>query len=436
MPREIRADAVGKSQRTWGAGTTVPPITRADCEELDRADPLRTFRDRFHLPSGLIYLDGNSLGAMPKSVPARIARLLEQEWGDDLIRGWTKDGWMELPHAVGTKIGSLIGAGEDETVVADSTSVNLFKVLGAALRLRPDRRVILSERTNFPTDLYIAQGLASMMGSGYALRTVERSEIEAALGPDIAVVMLTHADYRTGRLWDMRRITTLAHQVGALTAWDFSHSVGVVPLDFDGDEADFAVGCGYKYLCGGPGAPAFLTIARRHLRRVAMPLTGWLGHAEPFAFESSFRAAEGIARARVGTPPILSLVALEVGVDLVREATVPALRAKSIRQTELFAALAAQELDGFGFALASPAAADERGSQVSLRHERGWPITQALTAANVIGDFRAPDIVRFGFAPLYVRCVDVWDAVATLKRIMQERQWDQPQFRAAPIGVT
>jgi kynureninase len=221
-----------------------------------------------------------------------------------------------------------------------------------------------------------------------------------------------------------------------LTVWDFSHSVGVVPLDFDGDEADFAVGCGYKYLCGGPGAPAFLTIARRHLRQVAMPLTGWLGHAEPFAFESSFRAAEGIARARVGTPPILSLVALEVGVDLVREATVPALRAKSIRQTELFAALAAQELDGFGFALASPSAAEERGSQVSLRNEHGWPIIQALTAASVIGDFRAPDIVRFGFAPLYVCYVDVWDAVATLKRIMVERQWDQPQFRAAPTSVT
>jgi kynureninase len=436
MPSEIRADAVGKSQRSCGAGTTVPPITRADCEALDRADPLRAFRDRFHLPSGLIYLDGNSLGAMPKSVPARIARLLEEEWGNDLIRGWTEDGWMDLPLAVGAKIGALIGAGEDETVVADSTSVNLFKVLGAALKLRPDRRVILSERTNFPTDLYIAQGLASMMGGDYALRLVESNQIETALVPDVAVVTLTHADYRTGRLWDMKRITTLAHQVGASTVWDFSHSVGVVPLDFDGDEADFAVGCGYKYLCGGPGAPAFLTIARRHLQQVAMPLTGWLGHAEPFAFESRFRAASGIARARVGTPPILSLVALEVGVDLVCEATVPALRAKSIRQTELFAALAAQELDGFGFSLASPAAADQRGSQVSLRHERGWPIIQALTAANVIGDFRAPDIVRFGFAPLYVRYVDVWDAVATLKRIMVERQWDRPQFRAAPTGVT
>ena len=317
-----------------------------------------------------------------------------------------------------------------------STSVNLFKVLGAALRLRPDRRVILSERVNFPTDLYIAQGLASLMGGGYALRLVERSEIEAALDTDIAVVMLTHADYRSGRLWDMKRITALAHRAGALTVWDFSHSAGAVPLDFDGDEADFAVGCGYKYLSGGPGAPAFLTIARRHMQQAAIPITGWLGHAEPFAFESSFRAAEGIGRARVGTPPILSLAALEVGVDLVREATVPALRAKSIRQTELFVTLTAQELDGLGFALASPAAADQRGSQVSLRHERAWPITQALTAANVIGDFRAPDIVRFGFAPLYVRYVELWDAVATLKRIMVERQWDRPQFCAAPTGVT
>jgi kynureninase len=414
----------------------VLPINRADCEALDRADPLRRFRDRFHLPSGLIYLDGNSLGAMPKSVPARIARLLEQEWGDDLIRGWTKDGWMDLPLAVGAKIGSLIGAGEGETVVADSTSVNLFKVLGAALRLRPDRRVILSECTNFPTDLYIAQGLAAMIGGDYAVRAVERSEIEAALSPDIAVVMLTQVDYRTGRQWDVKQITALAHRAGALAVWDFSHSAGAVPLDFDGDKADFAVGCGYKYLSGGPGAPAFLTIARRHLQQTEMPITGWLGHAEPFAFEPGFRAAEGVGRARVGTPPILSLAALEVGVDLVREATVPALRAKSVQQTELFATLTAQELDGFGFALASPAAADQRGSQVSLRHERGWPITQALIAANVIGDFRAPDIVRFGFAPLYVRYVDVWDAVATLKRIMVERQWEQPQFSAAPTGVT
>lgn len=412
------------------------PLNRTDCEALDLADPLRQFRDRFHLPQGLIYLDGNSLGAMPKSVPARIARLLEAEWGDDLIRGWTKDGWMDLPLAIGAKIGSLIGAGEDETVVADSTSVNLFRVLGAALKLRPDRRVILSERTNFPTDLYIAQSLAAMMGADYTLRLVETDEIEAALSPDIAVVMLTQVDYRTGRQWDMKRITALAHRAGALTVWDFSHSAGVVPLDFDGDEADFAVGCGYKYLSGGPGAPAFLTIARRHLRPTEMPITGWLGHAEPFAFEPGFRAAEGIGRARVGTPPILSLAALEVGVDLVCEATVPALRAKSIRQTELFAALAAQELDGFGFSLASPAAAGQRGSQVSMRHVHGWPITQALTAANVIGDFRAPDIVRFGFAPLYVRYVDVWDAVAALKRIMVERQWDQPQFRAAPTGVT
>jgi kynureninase len=281
-------------------------ITRADCEALDRADPLRRFRDRFHLPSGLIYLDGNSLGAMPKSVPARIARLLEREWGDDLIRGWTKDGWMDLPLAVGAKIGSRIGAGEDETVVADSTSVNLFKLLGAALRLRPDRRVILSERVNFPTDLYIAQGLASLMGGGYELRLVERSETEAALGSDVAVVMLTHADYRSGRLWDMKRITALAHRAGALTVWDFSHSAGVVPLDFDGDEADFAVGCGYKYLSGGPGAPAFLTIARRHMQQAAIPITGWLV-MPTFAFESSSGQPRN-RRARVGTPPILSLL--------------------------------------------------------------------------------------------------------------------------------
>lgn len=412
------------------------PINRADCEALDRADPLRQFRDRFHLPPGVIYLDGNSLGAMPKSAPARVARLLEREWGDDLIRGWTKHGWMDLPLVIGAKIGSLIGAADDETVVGDSTSVNLFNALGAALKLRPSRRIILSERTNFPTDLYIAEGLATMLGSGYALRLVDAGEIEAALSPEVAVLMLTHADYRTGRLWDLKRMTALAHAAGALVLWDLSHSAGAVPLHFDGDEADFAVGCGYKYLNGGPGAPAFLTIARRHLQQAAIPLHGWLGHAAPFAFEPYFREAEGIGRARVGTPPILSLVALEVGVDLAREATVPALRAKSVGQTELFVALAAQELDGFGFLLASPAEAEQRGSQVSLRHEQGWPITQALIVQNVIGDFRVPDIMRFGFAPLYIGFAELWDAVAKLKHIMVERQWDQPQFRAAPAAVT
>jgi len=414
----------------------VPLMTRADLEALDRADPLRRFRDRFRLPPGLVYLDGNSLGAMPKAAPARVAQVVEREWGDDLIRSWSRNGWMDLPLRIGAKIGTLIGAAEGETVVADSTSVNLFKALGAALGLRPGRRVILSERGNFPTDLYIAEGLAALVGRGCGLRLVDADEVESALGPDVAVLMLTQVDYRTGRMWDMARLTASAHAAGALTVWDLSHSAGAVPLDLAAAEADFAVGCGYKYLNGGPGAPAFLQVARRHQDRAAMPLTGWLGHAAPFAFEPSFRPADGIGRARVGTPPVISLAALEVGVDLALEASVAALRAKSLRQTELFAALAAQELGGFGFALASPAEAAQRGSQVCLRHEHGWPIVQALAAERVIGDFRAPDILRFGIAPLYIGFAELWDAIAALKRVMAERLWDRPAYRASPTGVT
>jgi kynureninase len=431
VPRVYHArNAIRRKERT------VPRLTRADLEALDRSDPLRPFRDRFHLPPGLVYLDGNSLGAMPKAAPERIARVVELEWGDDLIQSWTKHGWMDLQIRIGAKIGTLIGAAEGETIVADSTSVNLFKVLGAAIRLRPERRTILSERINFPTDLYIAEGLVALLGQGYRLRLVEAEQLEAAIGPEVAVVMLTHVDYRSGRMWDMGRVTALAHSAGALTVWDLSHSAGAVPLDLAAAKADFAVGCGYKYLNGGPGAPAFLQVARHHQDGVAMPLTGWLGHAAPFAFEPSFRPATGIERARVGTPPVISLAALEVGVDLVLEASIAALRAKSIRQTELFAALAAQELDGFGFALASPGDPAQRGSQICLRHEHGWPIMRALIAERVVGDFRAPDILRFGFTPLYIGFAELWDAVAALKRVMIERLWDRPEHRALPTGVT
>jgi kynureninase len=412
------------------------PISRATLESLDRNDPLRSFRDKFALPKGLIYLDGNSLGALPSASVDRIRNLVEVEWGRDLIGSWNKNGWMDLQFRIGEKIGRLIGALPGETIVADSTSVNLFKTLGAALRLNSNRRIILTERGNFPTDIYIAQGLADFLGGQHELRLVESDQIESAIGSDVAVLMLTHVNYRSGRMWDMSRVTTLARAAGVVTIWDLSHSAGAVPVDLGHAFADFAVGCGYKYLNGGPGAPAFLYAAKRHFERLAMPLTGWLGHAAPFAFETDFRPANGIARARVGTPPILSLVPLEVGVEIVLEATIAQLRAKSVLQTDLLMRLIAQELHPLGVESVSPADAASRGSQVSLRLPHAWPISQALTARGIIGDFRAPETLRLGIAPLYVGFSELWDTVAAIKDIMISGSWNQPQFLTAPSQVT
>jgi kynureninase len=405
------------------------PLRRADLEALDRDDPLRPFRDRFALPEGVIYLDGNSLGAMPKAAPARLREVAEIEWGQDLIRSWNKHRWIDLQQRIGSKIGRLIGARPGETIVADSTSVNLFKLLAAALQLRPGRSVILSEPANFPTDLYIAEGLAALLG-GHRLELVEPDSLEAALSPDIAVVMLTHVNYRTGRMHDMNAVTQRVHEAGALMLWDLCHSAGAVPVDLTRADADFAVGCGYKYLNGGPGAPAFLHIAERWQNQVTPPLTGWLGHAAPFAFETHYRPAEGVQRAVVGTPPVLSMTALEVGVDLMLEAPMADLRAKSLRQFELFAALVEQELAAWDFRIVTPHDAGQRGSQICLSHEQGWPIMQALIQRNVIGDFRAPDILRFGFTPLYLGYAEIWDAVAILKEIMATDAWDRPEHHA------
>lgn len=410
-------------------------ITRAELEQVDRADPLRRFRDRFHLPDGVVYLDGNSLGAMPKVTRERIRQVVEREWGEDLIRSWRVNGWLDLPVRIGDKIGALIGAAPGETVVGESTSVNLFQVLGAALKLRRERTVILTEAGNFPTDRYVAEGLAALLGD-CTVRAVPAGAIEAAISAEVAVIMLTHVDYRSGRMWDMARIGTLARRAGALTVWDLSHSAGAVPVDLTAAGADFAVGCGYKYLNGGPGAPAYLYVARRHQEAAVFPVTGWLGHAQPFAFEPAHRPAAGIGRARIGTPPIISMAALEVGVDLVAEATIAALREKSVRQTRIFAELMAQEAATFGFRMVTPLDPARRGSQVSFAHESAWPIVQTLSARGIIGDFRAPDILRFGIAPLYVRYVDLWDAVAQIRDMMAHRTWDRPEFRAPSEGVT
>jgi kynureninase len=405
-------------------------LTRGDLESLDRADPLRAFRDRFAIPEGVIYLDGNSLGAMPAATPARVRKVVEDEWGRDLIRSWNINGWIELQRNIGAKIGRLIGARDGETIVADSTSINVFKALAAGLELRPARKVILSEPDNFPTDLYVAQGLTRYLGRGHTLRLAEPSEIEGAITSDVAIVMLTHVNYRTGRMHDMRRITERAHAAGAIMLWDLAHSTGAVPVDVTGAGVDLAVGCGYKYLNGGPGAPAFLYVAQRHQPHIKPILSGWLGHAAPFAFEQSYRPAEGIDRVSVGAPPIISLAALEVGVDVMLDASIDAVRAKSVQQGVIFDRLVAQEIGQGTLTLVSPTDPAMRGSQLCYAHPNAWPVMRALIDREVIGDFRMPNILRFGFTPLYLGYAELWDAVATLKAILAERAWDRPEYHA------
>ena len=404
-------------------------LTRESCLALDAADPLRGFRDRFHLPPGVIYLDGNSLGPLPRDTPARVARLVEQEWGQGLIRSWNTAGWIDAPARLGDKIARLIGASPGEVLVADSTTVNLFKLLAGALALRPGRGTILSVEDNFPTDLYIADGLGRMLDGRARLRLVAPDAVEGAIDADTAVVMLTEIDYRTGRRFDMKRITAAAHQAGALALWDLAHSAGALPVDLAGSAADLAVGCGYKYLNGGPGAPAFLFVARRLQAEWRQPLTGWLGHDRPFDFAVDYRGAAGIRQNLVGTPPMLSLAALEAGIDLMLEADLSAIRVKSMALGDLFIALVDQELPATGLSLAAPRDAARRGSQVSLRHPEGYAIVQALIARGVIGDFRAPDIARFGFGPLYTSHADIWDAVAALRAVMAAAAWGDERFR-------
>jgi len=405
-------------------------LTRHNFERRDAEDPLRLFRDQFHLPEGVVYLDGNSLGALPKRAQERLSRVVGEEWGEDLIRSWVLHDWIGLPERVGDKIGRLVGAGQGQVVVGDSTSVDLFKLLAAALSLRADRTVILTEQGNFPTDVYMAQGLIELLGGRHELRSVSTHELSAAIDDDTAVVMLTHVNYRTGALLDLDALTEAAHAHGALALWDLSHSVGAVPVDLDQAGADLAVGCGYKYLNGGPGAPAFVYVARHHQSAIRPALSGWMGHESPFAFEEVYRPAGGIRGLLVGTPSVLSLIALEEAVDLHLEAPMTLIRAKSKLLTQGFVDLVHQECSQSGLRLAGPEEADLRGSQVSLRHPGGYAIVQALSRQGVIGDFRTPDILRFGFAPAYLRFADVWDAVAALRAVMQQREWERPEHHA------
>ena len=405
-------------------------IDRASLEALDRDDPLAGFRGLFALPDRLIYLDGNSLGPLPRATPARIAEVVAQEWGQGLIRSWNNFGWIDMPARLGDKLARLLGAPPGSVMVADSTSINLFKLLGAALSLRPERRVILSEQGNFPTDLYVAEGLVALLGRGYELRVVASDGIADAIDETVAVVMLTHVGYRDGRMHDMAVLTEAAHRAGSLILWDLAHSAGAVPVDLAGAGADFAVGCGYKFLNGGPGALGFLYAAPEHHASMRLPLTGWLGHAAPFAFEPSYRPATGIARAVVGTPPIISLAALEVGIDIALQAPMAQVREKSVRQTALFEAIVAQECDGLGLRLGSPADPARRGSQICFTHTHAYPVMQALIARGTLGDFRAPDILRFGITPLTLRHVDLWDAVSTIRTVLRTGEWQQERFQA------
>jgi kynureninase len=409
--------------------------TRQDCLARDAADPLRELRSLFDIPEDTIYLDGNSLGVMPRATPQRVAQVVQHEWGRDLIKSWNTAGWIHLPQRVGDKIAQLVGAGPGELVVADSTSVNLFKVLTAALRITdedaPERKVIVSERSNFPTDLYIAEGLAR--SQGYELVLVEPDEIAAHLNERLAVLMLTQVNYRTGRVHDMAALTAAAHRAGALVVWDLCHSAGALPVDLKGADADFAVGCGYKYLNGGPGAPAFVWAHPRHAGRFWQPLSGWMGHAEPFEFTPEYRPATGITRYLCGTPPVISLAALECGVDTLLAAQplggLAALRTKSIALTELFIELVESRCKGHGLSLASPRDAGIRGSQVCFAHDSGgYAMVQALIARGVIGDFRAPDVLRFGFTPLYTSYTDVWDAVEHFVQVLEQDEWREARF--------
>jgi kynureninase len=397
--------------------------------DADRDDPLAHFRQQFRLPEGVIYLDGNSLGTLPKATPARLQQAIETEWGRDLIASWNTHDWIDAPRRVGAKIAKLIGAGEDDVVVADSTSVNLFKLLVAALQYRPERTKILSEPGNFPTDLYIAQGVTGLL-EGRRLVTVPADDIVDAIDDDTAVVLLTHVHYKTGRKLDMAKITAAAHEKGALILWDLSHSVGAVPLDLAGAGVDLAVGCGYKYLNGGPGAPAFLYVAPALQASLHSPLSGWLGHADAFAFDDRYTPGPGIDRFQCGTPSILALISLEVGVDLHLQTDMLALQRKSAALSALFIDSVAPLCRDFGLTLVSPTDPAERGSHVSLAHDHAYEICQALIARGVIGDFRAPDVVRFGFTPLYTSFADVWHAVRILGDILACREWVDDRFRA------
>ena len=411
--------------------STSQNLTRKDFETLDENDALAHFREQFYIPQDTIYLDGNSLGVMPIAAVDRMNDVMQREWAQDLIRSWNDNQWFEAPMRIGDKIAQLIGAGQGEVIATDTVSINLFKLLVAALNLQKDtgRKVILSEAGNFPTDVYMMQGLKSMLGDRVELVTVERSKIQESINEDVAVVLLTDVHYKTGHLLDKQLITDLAHQKGALVIWDLCHSAGALPVDLNGINADMAVGCGYKYLNGGPGAPAFLFVAKRLQNNLVQPLSGWWGHARPFAFVDNYESGPGITSMLCSTQSILGLSCLEVAIDQFLSSDMQLIREKSVRMSDLFLRLLDEKCAAFNFEIISPTDSAERGSQIAFQHEHGYPIVQALIDKKIIGDFRAPEVLRFGLTPLYLSYVDVWDAVSVLEQIMQTRSWDQEKFR-------
>lgn len=421
-------DEIQKKTYSTSGGIIMADLTREDFLKLDRKDQLAPFREEFYVPEGVIYMDGNSLGAMPKAASKRVREVTDREWGHDLIKSWNMADWFNAPRRIGDKIAKIIGAEEGEIVATDSTGINLFKAISATLAINSDRSVIVMEGSNFPTDNYIAQGLIEFLGRQHQIRFVEKDSIMEAIEDNVAVVSLTDVHYKTGHLLDMKVITAKAHQHGALTVWDLCHSAGAIPIDLNGANADFAVGCGYKYLNGGPGAPAFIFVAKRHHDKLKQPLTGWWSHRSPFDFTRDYEIGEGINRMLCGTQPVISLSALEVGVDIMTRADIHKIREKSKKMGDLFIASVEQKCGDYGFGIASPRNADERGSQVSLTHENSYAIMQALIERGVIGDFRAPEITRFGFTPLYLRYVDVWDAVDILSDVMANEIWKVPKY--------
>ena len=408
--------------------------TRNACLALDAEDSLAPLRQQFALPQGVIYLDGNSLGARPVAALARAQQVIEQEWGDGLIRSWNSAGWRALSERLGDQLAGLIGAGKGEVVVTDTTSINLFKVLSAALQVQnlraPGRRVIVTESSNFPTDLYIAEGLAEMLQQGYSLRLVDSpEELPQAIDQDTAVVMLTHVNYKTGHMHDMQATTALIHECGALAIWDLAHSAGAVPVDLKQAGADYAIGCTYKYLNGGPGSQAFAWFAPALVDLVKQPLCGWFGHARQFDMESHYQPSSGIARYLCGTQPITSLAMVECGLDIFAQTDMASLRRKSLALTDLFIELVEQRCGAHGLTLITPREHARRGSHVSFEHPQGYAVIQALIARGVIGDYREPRIMRFGFTPLYTSFTEVWDAVQILGEILDQKTWDQAQFQ-------
>ncbi len=408
--------------------------TREACVAADRQDPLAPLKARFDLPPGVLYMDGNSLGVMPRAAAARAAEVITQEWGTGLIRSWNTAGWFELPSRLGDKLAGLLGAKEGELVITDTTSLNIFKALAASLRIQqkrqPERRVILSERDNFPTDLYMIQGMIDLLQQGYEMRLIDDElPLDRALDEDVAVVLLSHVNYRSGQMHDIAAVTRQAHERGALVIWDLAHAAGAVPVDLNGADADYAVGCTYKYLNGGPGSPAFIWVAPRHIPDFWQPLSGWWGHQRPFDMTVAYEPAGGIRRYLCGTQPIVSLAMVECGLDVAREADMAEVRKKSLALADLFIALVEERCAGHPLTLVTPRNHAERGSHVSLRHPNGYEVMQALIARGLIGDYREPEVLRFGLTPLYFGYADVWDAVEILKDVLDSKAWDKPEFK-------